>query len=242
MSHLGDVVVKVGPPGPVGSRVDAQSRWLCDYARPCLPRVLARWPGGYVMEALKPVDWSAVDWEVIVDRVVASLERLWTVHRGYHFRVYEHLEAMKPRCELLPGSYEPMVRWALSLDWRPVHDFCGPGLGAVTHGDPTLDNVMHRGATLVLTDPNPSAVPWPAHPVGDLAHLAQSLHGYEHLKRGAPVPTCGPDILDRYVGEEERPLLRYLTAAKFVRLLHYEQALRPVFAEVAWRLIEEGAP
>jgi hypothetical protein len=228
-AHLRHGVVKYGP-GAVGARVGQQGTWLRAHQDiPSLPRVAVTWPRGYVMEPLEPVDWHRIDWHAHLAQCVALLGAFWAKPAEHPVDLDAHLRFVHARAEGLPGVWPDLEAWALSLDWPdPV----------LIHGDPTFCNQVRRQTDLVVLDPNPGSAVTPSVRAQDLAHLAQSLHGYETIKLGAPQPQVTVADLRGIAGcdEGEWSLVRYLTAVKFVRLLAYEPAGSP-FASLARRLV-----
>lgn len=231
LACVGRYVVKVGT-GEAGDRIGTQARWLERHPFIAFPAVYVSWGAGYIMERLDPVPWRSMtipdDWERFTRSVVDRLrDHVWCRPAETAFDLDTHLAFMRRRCENLPGSWPRVQSWAAELDWDVTE--------TLTHGDPTFDNVCLRQSQPVLIDPNPNPAV-PSTPVADLANLAQSLHGYEHVK-GHPQPLCGLDVLTDGLDADDVEMLRYLTAAKFIRLLNYETTHRPAFASMAWELL-----
>lgn len=237
-----DLVIKVGE-GAIGERIGVQAEWLERHASPALPKVIHRWDHGMVMERLDPVQWAVVDHaQLVADIFVALRLHVWSHDTESQFDLAMHEQFVWERCANLKysaGSWPAMQAWMKEVPWEVLEDTT-----CLTHGDPTFDNVCYRNhRQVVLVDPNPA---WPGIPscrIADLAHVAQSLHGYEHLKYGRPMPKCGPKILCEFVNDDEYELLKYLTTVKFIRLLAYETEMRQVFADVADTMIRtRGEP
>jgi hypothetical protein len=222
-------VAKFGE-GPVGERVGAQGAWLEAHQDiPCLPRIAARWAHGYVMEPLEPIDWPTVDIEAHIATVVDLLDQIWAQPAETLVDLDAHLRFVQDRCRLLPEAWPNLQAWALDLEWPdPV----------LIHGDPTFVNQVRRQTDIVFLDPNPGSLTIPSVRAHDLAHLAQSLLGYEAIKFGWPhPPVVSLDVLHKLSGADdaEWDVVRYLTAVKFVRLLTYDR--RPEFVDIALGLM-----
>jgi hypothetical protein len=221
-------VVKYGT-GAIGARVGAQGVWIAAHQDiPSLPRVAVTWSRGYVMEPLEPVDWHRIDWPAHLSHCVDLLGEFWSKPAEHPIDLDAHLAFVQSRSHGL-GVWPALERWALELDWPdPV----------LIHGDPTFCNQVRRQTDLVFLDPNPGSAVSPSVRAQDLAHLCQSLHGYETIKFGAPHPLVTPADLQKIAecDDGEWSLVRYLTAVKFVRLLAYEPSGSP-FASLARRLV-----
>lgn len=235
------MVLKVGE-GAVGERVGREAVWLTQHHDvACLPGVYAHWDHGYVMEPLEPIQWESprFDWRRHVELCLTNLrDQVWVHRTDRVVAPFDFHEFIWSRCK---ASY-PTV-------WRYVKPHIGELLdvwhelpNVLTHGDPTFDNQCLRPSTgeIVFIDPNPNEHV-PPFRASDVACVLQSLHGYEHLKYGAPRPRVTPDyvrdVLD--LDDLEWYAARVLCLCKFVRLLSYETHLRPVFREVIDRLLEE---
>ena len=220
-------VAKFGP-GAIGARVAAQGVWLKAHQDiPCLPRVAVSWPAGYVMEPLEPIDWSTVDYEAHIVEAVDVLGQVWS-RPGCPLDIDAHLAFVRSRCGSVPDLWPALEAWAHDLEWPAP---------TLIHGDPTFVNQVRRQTDLVFLDPNPGSPVNPSVRAQDLAHLAQSLHGYETIKFGWPRPSLPVEALRKHTdGDAEWDVVRYLTAVKFVRLLAYEPRQSP-FAELAARLV-----
>jgi hypothetical protein len=221
--------VKYGP-GAVGARVGQQGTWISRHQDiPSLPRIAVTWPRGYVMEPLEPVDWDRVDWEAHLTQCVDLLGAFWAKPAEHTVDLDAHLRFVRARAEGLPGVWPALEAWCHDLDWPDA---------VLIHGDPTFVNQVRRQTDLVFLDPNPGSPVTPSVRAQDLAHLAQSLHGYEHIKFGAPPPKVTVDTLRDLSGvsDAEWEVVRYLTAVKFVRLLAYEPSGSP-FAQLATDLV-----
>ncbi len=222
-----DIVIKSGH-GPVATRIRTQAEWLRRHPSPAVPPVLTSSASHYSMPRYREIDWKRLQtpdaWEFVVDAMVSTLEQIWADPAESTFDLDAHLRFMARRCKNLPGSFPAVKAWAESLSWDEAD--------CLTHGDPTFDNTLTGP---IFIDPNPARPEVPSTRTADLANIAQSLLGYEHLKYGAPKPLIDPDYLDRHTEHPET--LRYLTAAKVIRLLEYETTHRPTFQKVAADLL-----
>jgi hypothetical protein len=222
-------VAKFGS-GAIGARVATQGLWLKAHQDiPCLPRVAVSWPAGYVMEPLEPIDWSTVDYEAHIVEAVDLLEQqVWSRPAECPLDLDAHLRFVRARCEVLPGVWPALEAWAHDIEWPPP---------VLIHGDPTFVNQVRRQTDLVFLDPNPATPVCPSVRAQDLAHLAQSLHGYEAITFGYPRPTLPVEALQKLSGADdaEWDVVRYLTAVKFVRILTYDS--RPELRDIAAGLV-----
>lgn len=240
VERIGETVLKVGE-GTVGERVGREARWLVEHANvPCLPRVYAHWDHGYVMEPLVRAPWISpdFDWECHVETCLQVLnDQVWSHTTDREVPFSDFYEFIERRCAV---GY-PEVWSAVSQILLELSDVWYVLPRVLTHGDPTFDNQCLRPSTgeVVFIDPNPNEHV-PSFRASDIACVLQSLHGYEHLKYGAPRPRVTPDyVRDFGIADLEWYASRALCLAKFVRLLSYETHLRPVFREVIDRLLEE---
>lgn len=232
-------VVKVGEPGPVGDRVAEQAAWLQRHESPALPKVFMAWHDGYIMERLRPIEWRHIDtWTWLVEDVFAALRKhVWSLPAEVEVDWDRHRRFIQERCELAaPEAAKPLSRWLDDVETLELRS-------CLIHGDPTFDNTCRRlGRRLVFIDPNPARPEVPSLEVCDAANVMQSLHGYEHLKYGRPMPNVSMDVVRTITGydPDEWFALQYFTAAKFARLLAYETDLRPVFRDVLLNLLRQG--
>ena len=222
-------VAKFGS-GAIGARAAAQGVWLKVHRDiPCLPHVAVSWPAGYVMEPLEPIDWSTVDYEAHVVEAVDLLEQhVWSRPAECPLDLDAHLAFVQRRCGAAPDLWPALHDWACDLEWPPP---------VLIHGDPTFVNQVRRQTDLVFLDPNPASPACPSVRAQDLAHLAQSLHGYEAITFGWDRPTLPVEALQKLSGasDAEWDVVRYLTAVKFVRILTYDP--RPELRDIAERLV-----
>lgn len=241
IKFTGTTVYKTGDDVDTRERILNQSRWLRNHQISAFPKVYGVWDKGYSMEKLEIIDWYRVDanneWGDILQRIILQLKTIWSYEKDYSSPIHNFMQFLNSRIDkYAPELFLPMDRWADDLMHEPELTSC------LTHGDTTLDNTCLRKSTgeIVFIDPNPR----PEIPslLGlDVAMLIQSTLGYEHLKYGHPIPKWTlKDIKDNLsLSDADWFATMFFTAAKFIRILHYEDHLRPVFLEIAKNIINQ---
>lgn len=241
-----NVTVKVAPQRAVAKvreRINSQAAWLIEHRCGCLPRVFAKWNGGYAMETLKPI--------VVSDRV-------WVLERIQHKLIYEvwKIDTERPllvKGTVLMGHHREYVHDLVS-QWAPhlAPKLMGwmKGVSALTlsqvniHGDPTIDNTMMRpDGSLVITDPIPASPRMPALLAADLGKMLQSAYGYEDIKAGRE-PDFSYDACYRAVIHQHDPsdvqAAKYFLAVHLLRLIPYQKHSRDKFLVRLEALVARG--
>jgi len=158
------------------ARVALQGRWLQAHPWGMLPRVYAVDETSYVMERLVDPPYAMLNHRAFLSRVFMVLQELrW---RPAAVRLNHDAHLLKLRDLPIVRNAHELDRFAIlgeRIDW----DTLNVGL---THGDPTLDNVMLRGSDIVLIDPIPATPAVPDLWSVDTGKLLQSLLGYEVLR------------------------------------------------------------
>ena len=160
----------------VMGRVVQQGLWLQNHPYEMLPRVYEVTYDGYLMEWLTDPPYELLDHRVLLNRVWEALHALWgrtpvtALVRDAHQRKIDELVTTKNEAVIRQlGQLRDRITW--------------PNLQAgLTHGDPTLDNVMLRGSQIVLIDPIPATHAVPDLRSVDTGKLLQSILGYELLR------------------------------------------------------------
>jgi len=131
-----------------------------------------------------------------------------------------------------------------SLLNNTMHDIAWHQLKAVlTHGDPTVDNLMYRGQTPVLIDPIPATTAVPDLECVDIGKVGQSAMGYEVARYGTGTPEVFEDFFITYMSgtTNEHLARRYWTAIHLLRALPYmpeerKKNVRELFYEATRRI------
>lgn len=137
------------------------------------PVVFAKGEGLYVMERLDPLP-ADVSTAALLREARAVLERVWAQgapERPFVFTTWS--QRFKTWAE---DAGEPRLwTWAKRL-YAPYG-----AVAALTHGDPTLANAMHREGEMVFIDPLPARGKIPPLREVDVGKLLQSALGWEHI-------------------------------------------------------------
>jgi hypothetical protein len=162
-------------------RVALQGRWLQNHPWPMLPQVYDVSTTSYLMERLTDPPYAMVNHRAFLSRVYDALQTLWWRPPAVQFSPDAHHEKLN---SLPLGVQQIHVLNDLRvlsdrINWR------GLGVG-LSHGDPTLDNVMLRGSQVVLIDPIPATPAVPDLWAVDTGKLLQSVLGYELLRYSDP--------------------------------------------------------
>jgi hypothetical protein len=167
---------------PVGvDRVTPQAEWLVRHTDRALPVVFAVEECGYLMERLRVVEpFTLVESDV--DAIIGRLARgVW--HR--QAEVKRDIAAHQDKIIPLEDRYATHEMRSFLWDFRETA-FDSDQRACLTHGDPTLDNVMLRNELFVITDPIPATPAIPDLWAVDLGKILQSLVGYESARYGTP--------------------------------------------------------
>ena len=183
-NFLGDRVVKIAPEKAAGDRVMAQGMWLQRHQSPAVPHVFQVYARSYVMERLIVPPMWALDHEVIFHHLLSAL----SVHVWSRPAEVEH------------DVDETEVKYAMLCERFQLHEICAELdhlldtiqwdklKRCLTHGDPTLDNVMFReddaSVGVVIGDPIPATPAVPDIRAVDLGKILQSLLGWEETRYG----------------------------------------------------------
>lgn len=166
-----------------GPRAREQARWLRDHSSRAVVEVfhISAVEDWYTMEELQDIPWGYVIHEAILGEQVHLLhDYIWS----YHATVPLDLEAHAAKVDGLTAKY---------LSERDAQRFREAREGVqwtrltrcLTHGDPTIENVMLRGQEqLVLIDPIPATPAVPDLLVVDVGKMLQSAVGWESVRYG----------------------------------------------------------
>ena len=200
-----DHVRKVGLNGTEG-RVRDQGIWLRKYDEsPCLPAVNEVYSNGYLMEKLDEIPLSFEHKDVLETcaEILVTLDtQLWSrkfdgVQRSlvpwngsgyYNYDSRPRNVHRKYVVGLLNDVKMTYLRWKMRqfedrINWNRLQT-------GLTHGDPIIDNLMHRpkfayvksDPQLVLIDPIPACPAIPDVLAVDVGRVIQSAVGYEALR------------------------------------------------------------
>lgn len=200
-------------------RVVTQGEWLSFNKATGLPEVFDVDDTGYKMELLSSVPWPLVVPSRIVEETVAVLERdIWSKPPVTELDLDLHLE----KVDALATRWVPGIKNALLERAKEV---AGLGVACLTHGDPTMDNVMLRGYDIVLIDPVPATPAVPDLRAVDLGKLLQSANGFEKIRYNEDFRVATRHIEGLYarlnVSEDEQRAAAYWCIVHFLRALPY---------------------
>jgi len=180
---FGDTAIKNGD-----ARVGEQGKWLFHHSRAtCLPYVSAYWENGYVMERLTPLDPALLDVTATITQMARLLKRdIWSEDAEVELDMNELVAHILP----ILHKYDPDL---YGLGQSILLDIINATrmTACLTHGDPTIDNVMvrHVDGGMVIIDPLPARSYAPDLLAVDLGKLLQSAAGYEGDRYGyTPLP------------------------------------------------------
>lgn len=153
-------------------RVGDQGWWISQNASSVLPRVSAVGSDWYHMEILYDID-ETMSHHVLLEQVLAALTQLWSRPRVNDIGLVAHVTKIRSLCL---DEFTPLARLLFSIDWSRLRT-------GLTHGDPTLENVMRRAnGDIVLIDPIPSTPAVPDYLAVDTGKILQSILGYEAIR------------------------------------------------------------
>lgn len=172
-------VTKTAQDPEVRRRVVAQASWLEQHSNSALPIMLDLTAGGYVMEKLDeipPYTLQVADLDAIVGRLARGV---WVHPPKMPLVATAHYDKVRPLEERYAS--DEMRRF---LQIRREIALTGSQRACLTHGDPTLDNVMTRMGFYVIADPIPATPAVPDLWAVDLGKILQSLVGFEQVRYG----------------------------------------------------------
>lgn len=218
------VTVKVAPqkaPQKVRDRINAQAAWMIEQRCECLPKIYAKWNGGYAMETLQHIVPTNQAW--LLEVIRSRLEyQVWgqprtvagTVLVGHHREYIDDL-----LMEWAPHLARKLHGWMTGIAKLNLSE-------VMTHGDPTIDNMMMRAdGTYVLTDPIPASPRMPALLASDLGKMLQSAWGYEDIKAGRIPDFSFKECYDTVVSgfkDADQMAAKYFLAVHLLRLIPYQ--------------------
>lgn len=165
--------------GAVGERVLAQAKWLDEHRSSVVPVIFDVMPNGYMMERLEEVEPFTLD-IADLDAIIGRLSRgVWYHQAEIHLSETAHCEKMLGLEKKFASHEMKLFLW----EFRETA-FDDDQRRCLTHGDPTLDNVMRRSGYFVITDPIPATPAVPDLWAVDLGKILQSLTGFEYVRYG----------------------------------------------------------
>lgn len=175
-------------------RTSRQGLWLRQHQSPAVPKVLSVYEHGYQMERLDDISYMWLNHRVVLAGIVEQLEQhVWSQSAEVEWSQ----QATVDKVADLLGMFDVGVEVQLwlektheSIDWNALPR-------CLTHGDPTLDNVMFRPGTseLVIIDPVPATSAVPDIRAVDLGKMLQSALGWERVRYGYREVTGALDTL-----------------------------------------------
>ena len=230
-----------------GPRADEQSVYLLYgfHKNTALPEVISRSRDGYTMERLYDEPDGVLPGlhttEHKFSDVMNALNVVWV--SGHINPLAVDLAAHQDKVLGLCAKCDIEGRTASLLN-NIMHDIAWHQLRAVlTHGDPTVDNLMYRGQTPVLIDPIPATNAVPDLECVDIGKVGQSAMGYEAARYGTGTPEVFEDFFDTYMSgtTNEHLARRYWTSIHLLRALPYmpeerKKNVRELFYEATRRI------
>jgi hypothetical protein len=210
-------VIKSGQ-GHVGERVTQQVKWLTSYPSAVVPVVYDVVPARYMMERLDPVEpfsLNVADLDAIIGRLARYVWHREPVVMFSPKLHHEKLDRLKMHASDQMVDFLVNVR-DIVLDRRQR--------ACLTHGDPTLDNVMRRMGDFVVTDPIPATHAVPDLWAVDLGKILQSLSGFEIARYDEaphnPIAVRPSHLLDTLT-EHDRIRAIYWCVVHYMRAMPY---------------------
>lgn len=198
-----------------------------------LPRTRRVLTDGYTMERLKELAPGEQDW--LLPRIIDVLqEQFWSNREDPAYQKFYIPEHVKKTERLFIALSLPARRKMRNvrdtMDWQALRR-------CLTHGDPTLDNVMWRDfgenfeeSELVLIDPLPPTVEVPQLMSVDYGKVLQSALGYERARYNDNTwPFLGLDGAEQLLeglSVIERRAAWYWCAVHFLRAVPYSPNIR----------------
>jgi len=227
----GDAVLKIAPPGKQSARLSRQSRFLVSREdAPVLPRVYSFGDGWALMEKLSPTVPPFYE-------TFTRLQELWMHTLRFPLDPDpdwpEHVLDYGYR--IAPDLAAPLAAWLTP----------GCSVPVVTHGDPTLDNMMSRGehGEPVLVDPLPPERHTPPLRALDVGKILQSLWGWHEAEYSPAHPHLAQKeaitgfLLSQLPPSEARAAWAF-AVYNLIRALPYARHRQPVYA-AARRIVQE---
>lgn len=170
-------VIKTGS-DVVGERVVAQANWIDRHQCSVLPIVYDIMLSGYIMEKLDEIEPGSL-FVADLDAIIGRLARdIWSRPEVTTFSPILHMEKVSKLEQYASHSMLIFLNDARDAAFDRRQRAC------LTHGDPTLDNVMRRMGLYVITDPIPATHAVPDLWAVDLGKILQSLVGFEQARYG----------------------------------------------------------
>lgn len=215
--------------------------WLSDHPCDVLPKINGVGKSGYDMERLTPVPIDLLDVHTTLLEVFRRLEEhIWSQRSVVSYNRTLHDKKMKS-LNTWTSKIEQRLLWQLhsAVDWFDLQD-------CLTHGDPTIDNVMLRNGEIVLIDPIPATPAIPDHRAVDLGKMIQSYVGYEMYRYQMNGPRHGErlsEFLDIIcIDSNEKAAALYFAVVHFVRAHPYlDSDTNRRLREYCLPIIEEAA-
>lgn len=235
----GGVVTKEGD-----YRVGQQGNWLKQfdsYDASSLPTVYKVGPSCYEMELLTDLPRDIVSVSRTLEKVIGLFfKQVWPidfVHIPFNPDIHNlklaQLFRLVRKQQLLSTE---LIKLQLDIDW-------GRLAPAITHGDPTFDNVMMRGSTgeLVVIDPIPATPAVPDLRSVDLGKMLQSVMGFERIRYGEEMFDPGTIELigSACSNDNEWAATRYWCSVHLLRAIPYmpEEGMKRELEDLAFHVL-----
>ncbi|MGB2791296.1 MAG: hypothetical protein WBC29_01965 [Candidatus Moraniibacteriota bacterium] len=211
-----DKILKTG-----GRRVVEQGQWLMDHTNFATPVVKDVTDEGYTMMRYVEINRGITHGESLVQNMLTLLnEHIWSKPANVHFIEEAHTAKVRDLLNQADVSSDTGIKLFdvfKKIDW-------GMQIACLTHGDPTLDNVMaRRDGSLVLIDPIPATRAVPDLRCVDLGKILQSCVGFEKARYGKMEWASSPGTLwlSEIAGDNEARAAKYWCAVHLLRAIPY---------------------
>lgn len=171
--------------GGDGARTRAQGEWIVVHSVGSMfPHVYSLLSDGYIMEKLEFIDY----WEVDPSEMVEMLRNYVWIQPPVAPPTQSTLGLLLEKMQItidtwLSGIISDTTKSQILSDAETAAAGAFQMHHALTHGDPTAENVMYRpGFGKVLIDPIQATEVVPDSPAVDIGKMLQSACGWEHAK------------------------------------------------------------
>ena len=191
--------------GGIPERTREQGEWIIQHGSHVFPSIVSLLDDGYVMEKLEYIDYWNIDNSFVH---VALLRHVWSQPAvvppttNTHKLLKEKMQATIDRH--LSGLISSTAADAIIADATKAAVGAYRLKHALTHGDPTAENVMFRlGYGNVLIDPIRATEVVPDSPAVDVGKMLQSAYGWEHAKYNNGMLAYSHNDIADIVNDEE---------------------------------------
>lgn len=170
--------------GGIPERTREQGEWLVQHGSHVFPKIVSLLDDGYVMEKLEHINYWDIDNSFVH---VALLRHVWSQPAVVPPTTKTNKLLKEKMSGIIDKHLAPFI--SKTVAEAIMTDATEAAVGAyrlkhaLTHGDPTAENVMFRpGYGNVLIDPIRATEVVPDSPAVDIGKMLQSAYGWEHAK------------------------------------------------------------